>query len=137
MAKEHIDKDQKRRKLYCDRKVHCMDIIPGELVLVKQKVFGPTHKIEDCWEIPVYKVIDKDAKAPVFQVQKLGSTEPKTIRTLHRKMLFPFISLMEDFEADPAVEVTDPVEPPASDTRMQALVTANEFMEYYFYPGYL
>ena len=77
VAKEHIDKDQKRRKLYYDRKVHCMDIIPGELVLVRQKVFGPTHKIEDLWEIPVYKVIDKDAKSTVFQVQKLGSTEPK------------------------------------------------------------
>ena len=52
-------------------------------------------------------------------------------------MLFPFISLMEDFEADHAVEITDPVEPPASDARMQALVTANEFMDHYFDPDYL
>ena len=137
VAKEHIDKDQKRRKLYYDRKVHCMDIIPGELVLVRQKVFGPTHKIEDRWEIPVYKVLDKDAKSTVFQVQKLGSTEPKTIRTLHRNMLFSFISLMEDFEADPVVEVTDPTEPPASEARMQALISANEFMDHYFDPDYL
>ena len=137
VAKEHIDKDQKRRKLYYDRKVHCMDIIPGELVLVRQKVFGPTHKIEDRWEIPVYEVLDKDAKSTKFQVQKLGSTDPKTIRTLHGNMLFPFISLMEDFEADPAVEVTDPAEPPASDARMQALISSNEFMDHYFDPDYL
>ena len=138
LAKEHIDKDQKRRKLYYDCKVHCMDIIPGELVLVRQKVFGSNHKIEDRWEVPVYKVIDKDADSPVFQVQKLGSTEPKSIRKLHRNMLFPFISLMEDLEeADTDEEVTVPTEPPASETNMQALIAANEFMDRYFDPDYL
>ena len=52
-------------------------------------------------------------------------------------MLFPFISLMEDFEADPVVEVMDPTEPPASEARMQALISANEFMDHYFDPDYL
>ena len=31
IAKEHIDKEVGHRKLYYDRKVHCMDIIPGIL----------------------------------------------------------------------------------------------------------
>ena len=60
------------------------------------------------------------------------------IRTLHRNMLFPFISLMENLEeVDAAVEITDPVEPPASDACMQALIAANEFMDHYFNPDYL
>ena len=50
IAKEHIEKEVNRRKLYYDRRVHCMDVIPGDLVLVRQKVFGTQHKIEDRWE---------------------------------------------------------------------------------------
>ena len=30
VAKEHIDKDVARRKLYYDRKYHCMETIPGD-----------------------------------------------------------------------------------------------------------
>ena len=47
IAKEHIDKDVAQRKLYYDRKYHCMEIIPGDIVLVHQKVFGSNHKIAD------------------------------------------------------------------------------------------
>ena len=34
-------------------KAHCMDIGVGDIVLVRQKVFGTTYKIEDKWEVPV------------------------------------------------------------------------------------
>ena len=44
------------KNFYYDRKYHCMEIIPGDIVLVCQKVFGSDHKIADRWEIPVYKV---------------------------------------------------------------------------------
>ena len=40
VAKEHIAQDVNRCKLYYDRRVNCMDITPGDFVLVKQKVFG-------------------------------------------------------------------------------------------------
>ena len=49
IATEHIKKDMERRKLYYDRKSHCMDIVVGDIVLVHQKVFGTMYKIEDCW----------------------------------------------------------------------------------------
>ena len=48
-----------------------MDIIPGDIVLVHQKVFGTTHKIEDRWEIPVYKVLEKYGDGPGFKVQRI------------------------------------------------------------------
>ena len=92
-AKEHIAHDVQRCKLYYDRRINCMDIIPGDIVLVKQKVFGTQHKIEDCWWIPVYKVLEQCGDSPLFKVQKLGETETEN---LHRNMLFPFINIMRE-----------------------------------------
>ena len=44
IAKEHIDKDAARRQLYYDRKYHCMEIIPGDIVLVRQRYSGQLTK---------------------------------------------------------------------------------------------
>ena len=68
----HIERDATRRKQYYDRKFHCMEIIPGDIVLVRQKVFGTTRKIEDWWENPVHQVIEKMGHGPVYKIQKLG-----------------------------------------------------------------
>ena len=68
-ATEHIQKDMERRKLYYDRKTHCMDIVVGDIVLVHQKVLGTTYKIEDCWEVPVYIVLEKHDDGMIFKVK--------------------------------------------------------------------
>ena len=49
-----------------------MKIIPGDIVLVHQKVFGTTRKIDDWWENPVYQVVEKMREGPVYKIQKLG-----------------------------------------------------------------
>ena len=103
IAKEHIEKEVGRRKLYYDRKVHCMDIIPGDIVLVRQKVFGTQHKIEHRWELPVYKVLEQCGDSPLYKVQKIGGTEGNDLRVLHRNMLYPFIGVREE-EKDTSVE---------------------------------
>ena len=103
IAKEHIEKEVGHRKLYYDRKVHCMDIIPGDIVLVIQKVFGTQHKIEDRWELPVNKVLEQCGDGPLYKVQKIGGTEGKDLRVLHRNMLYPFIGIREE-ENDILVE---------------------------------
>ena len=138
IAKEHIDKDVARHKLYYDRKYHCMEIILGDIVLVRQKVFGSNHKIADRREIPVYKVLEKHDDGPVFMVQRIGPGGDNTIKNLHHNMLYPFISLMgDDCEAEPAVEVTDPAMPAVQrDLRMMALIKANNFMDTYFDPDW-
>ena len=46
-AQMDIERDATRRKQYYYRKFHCMEIISGDIVLVRQKVFGTTRKIED------------------------------------------------------------------------------------------
>ena len=138
IARGHIDKDVARRKLYYDRKYHCMEIIPGDIVLVRQKVFGSDHKIADWWELPVYKVLEKHGDGPVFTVQRIGPGNDETIRNLHQNMLYPFISLMGDEGAtEPAVEVTDPaVSAVQQDLRMASLIRANTFMDTYFDPDW-
>ena len=62
----------------------------------------------------------------------------KSIKNLHRNMLYPFMSLMgNESEAEPAVEVTDPAVPAAQqDLKMASLIRANEFMDTYFDPDW-
>ena len=108
------------------------------IVLVRQKVFGTDHKIADRWEPPVYKVLERHEDGPVFTVQRIGLGSDKTIRNLHRNMLYPFISLMGgEGQTEPAVEVTDPAVPAVQqETRMKSLICANEFMDTYFDPDW-
>ena len=66
-AQMHIEKDATHRKQYYNRKFHCMEIITGDIVLVRQKVFGTTKKIEDWWENLVYQVVEKMGEGPVYK----------------------------------------------------------------------
>ena len=115
-----------------------MEIIPSNIVLVCQKVFGSDNKIADWWKIPVYKVLEKHGDGPVFMVQRIEPGGDNTIKNLHRNMLYPFISLMgEDGETEPAVEVTDPAVPAVQwDLRMIALIKTNNFKDTYFDPDW-
>ena len=121
IAKEHIEKEVSRRKLYYDRKVHCMDIIPGDIVLGRQKVFGTQHKIEDRWELPVYKVIEQCGDNPLYKVQKIGGVEGEDVRVLHRNMLFSFIGVRETDEDNTEEEVRCLPEKSLLDPRVAAL----------------
>ena len=129
-AKEHIAQAVQRHKIYYDRQVNCMDIIPGNIVLVKQKVFCTQHKIEDHWCIPVYKVLEQCGDTPLFKFQKLGETETEN---LQRNMLFPFINVMREENEDIAEEVISEL-PVKSLTEIRAdnLKCANYFMDMFF-----
>ena len=82
-----------------------MDVIPGDIVLVRQKVFGTQHKIEDRWELPVYKVLEQCGDSPLYKVQKIGGVGGEDPRVLHRNMLFAFIGVREMDEDDTEKEV--------------------------------
>ena len=107
-----------------------MEIIPGHIVLVKQKVFGTQHKIEDRWHIPIYKVLEKCDDTPVFKVQKLGGTETEN---LHRNMLFPFVNIVREEDVDVVGEVVSEL-PAKSLAEICAdnLKHANYFMDTFF-----
>ena len=95
-AQEHIERDATHRKQYYDRKFHCMEIVPGDIILARQKVFGTTRKIEDQWENPVYRVVEKLGDGPVYKIQKLGEHGESSFRELHRNMLHPLMQVVED-----------------------------------------
>ena len=95
-AQAHIENYATCRKQYYDRKFHCMEIIPGDIVLVRQKVFGTTRKIEDRWENPVYRVVEKMGDGPVYKIQKLGEHGEKSFLELHRNMLHPLMQVVEE-----------------------------------------
>ena len=44
-------------------------LTPGDLHLVRQKVFGGKHKISDCWENAKYKVIEQQPNLPVYTIK--------------------------------------------------------------------
>ena len=85
-----------RPKKYYDQKFKCMKIVPGDLVLVRVKAFGPDHKIANHWEQVPYKVLSQHKGSPVYKVQPINDSGDETIHTLHRSMLFPFQSLPEN-----------------------------------------
>ena len=96
------------RKLYYDRKAHCMDIVVGDIVLVRQKVFGTTYKIEDKWEIPVYIVLEKHDNGMTYKVKKIGDNRGESCKNLHRNMLYPFMSVHEDGDDEEGRELVNP-----------------------------
>ena len=92
----HIERDATHGKQYYDRKFHCMEIIQEDIVLVCQKVFGTTRKIEDQWKNPVYQVVEKMGEGPVYNIQKLGEQGEISFRELHRNMLHPLMQVVEE-----------------------------------------
>ena len=64
-------------------------------MLVRQKVFGTTYKIEDKWEIPV-KSLEKHDNGMTYKVKKIGDNSEEFCKFLHRNMLYPFMSVHED-----------------------------------------
>ena len=109
-----------------------MDIIPGDIVLVRQKVFGTQHKIEDRWELPVYKVLEQRGDSPLYKVQKIGEIEGDDLRVLHRNMLYPFIGIREEEEDNLEKEVRNLPEKSLLDSRAAALKQANYFKDTFF-----
>ena len=66
VARENSDQEAARHKQLYDQKFKCMKIVPGDLVLVRVKAFGPNHKIADRWEQIPYKVLSQYNNSPVY-----------------------------------------------------------------------
>ena len=99
---------------------------------MRQKVFGTQHKIEDRWELLVYKVLEQCGDSPLYKVQKIGGVEGDDQRVLHRNMLYPFIGVREIDEDDAEEEVRCLPEKSLLDPCVAALRQADYFMETYF-----
>ena len=76
IAKETCNKEASHQKQYYDRKMRCQKIVPGDLVLVKQKGLSGNYKIDDKWELNPFRVTeqmkdDKGKLTPVFKLQEI------------------------------------------------------------------
>ena len=64
-------------------KYKCMKVVPGNLVLVRVKAFGPDHKIAGQWEQTPYEIVSQHKDAPVYKVQPVDKQDSGSIHTLH------------------------------------------------------
>ena len=89
--KESTKKGQKYEGHY-DSKVRYSKLEVGDSVLVRNVSLRGKNKLGDKWERNPYVVIEKpNLDLPVFKVQQEGNKGP--IRTLHRNLLLPFMSI--------------------------------------------
>ena len=61
---------------------------PGDIVLVRRKIFSTDYKIADKWEDEPYIVISQMGDTPVFRV-RLQEKPNAEYRVLYRNMLHP------------------------------------------------
>ena len=94
-AQKNNQKESEHHKKYYDKRIRCMTLKPGDLVLVHTKVPSGDHKIADQWEDVPHPVLSQLAEQPVFQVQPIDAVEDENIRVLHRNMLFPVQSVTD------------------------------------------
>ena len=83
IASQHSKKSAQYNQKYYDRKVHGVDIVVGDRVLLRNhREKGGTGKLKTYWEDVVYVVIDKDADIPVYTIKPEEGTRP--IKRVHR-----------------------------------------------------
>ena len=117
VAKETSDREAQRQKQYYDKCMHCQKLLPGDLVLVKQKGSSGNYKIDDKWELNPYRVTEQILNdigklTPVFKIREIVKEGAPHLKTLHHNMLYPYQLVKEN-------------DPPL-------LVRANILMDLYF-----
>ena len=108
-----------------------MNIVVGDIVLVHQKVFGTTYKIEDRWEVPVYIVLEKHDDGMTYKIKKIGDNSGESCKYLHQNMLYPFMSVRG---VDGDEEERELVNPPSKSVYCNAMLLqeANSEMDSHF-----
>ena len=121
---ENNKKESERQKRYYDQKMKCMSLKPNDLVLVHVKAPSGHHKIIDQWEDEQYRVLSQLDNQPVFGVQPEDAIDDENIRILHRNILFPIQTVInQDL-------ITTPSE--NENRRQLALMKANALMKVHF-----
>ena len=65
----HQCTESTHHKWWYDQKMRAFRLEPGDLCLVKQKVFGDKNKISDHWENTKYMVIEWQLNLPVYTIK--------------------------------------------------------------------
>ncbi len=93
IALQESKKSAETYKHHYDLRVRHSDLQPGDRVLVRNVGLRGRHKLADKWEATPYIVKRKPmSDVPVYEVYPENSRTSK-VRTLHRNLLLPFMSL--------------------------------------------
>ena len=84
-ADAFCEKEAVRSKQCFDRMAKCSKLLPGDLILVKQKGFTSKHKIADRWESEPYEIFSQCSDGLPVNTIVRNDRE----RTLHHNMFFP------------------------------------------------
>ena len=100
VAKEVNEKESDRQKRFYDKRMRCQKLVPGDLVLVKQKGSSTSYKIDDKWETNPSKVMEqcidnKGKPTSVFKLMEIVKDGDPKYKTLHRNMMYPYRSVLE------------------------------------------
>ena len=87
VARENSYREAARHKQFYNQKFKCMKIVPGDLVLVRVKAFGPDHKIADRWEQVPYKVLSQYNNSPVYKVQPVNESTEENAYIAHEHVV--------------------------------------------------
>jgi transposase InsO family protein len=100
IARNNIEKAQRRSKARYDRKVKGTSLECGDLVLIKKVTFeiGKQHKLADRWEDAPYEVVKKMEGMPVYDVRPQNGKG--RVKRLHRNMLLPIGRKKEESESE-------------------------------------
>ena len=104
----------------------CMSLKLDDLVLVHVKAPSGHHKIIVRWEDKQYRVLSQLDNQPVFQVQPEDAVDDENIRIVHRNMLFPIQTVIDQDL------ITTTIESVNENKRYIALIKANVLMNIHF-----
>ena len=93
VAKKRADQNKKQY----DQRVRENKLIVGDIVLVRKVNLRGRQKLADKWETDPFVIVDIPFPGqPVYKVRPESAKGP--LRTLHRNMLLPFISIPDEEE---------------------------------------
>ena len=86
-AEAHSQTNSKadRQKQYYDRGTSTMQLMPGDIVLMKLDAFQGKRKVKDQWSEAEYMVVHQVTDdVPVYEVQD----DDRNVKIIHRNLLF-------------------------------------------------
>ena len=86
VARKNIQKSAEWNKKYYDRKAKAVELVMGDMVLVKNtRARGGTGKMRSFWEEAIFRIVEKKANLPVYKIRNVA--KENDVRVMHRNLL--------------------------------------------------
>ena len=85
VARENITKSAQYNKRYYDKRAKAVEIVVGDMVLVKNVRERSGGKLKSYWEEALFKVVEKKDNLPVYTIKNMKKA--RDVRTVHRNLI--------------------------------------------------